>query len=482
MRKTNRPLTVAGLVLSLFMAALEATVVSTAMPTVIGDLGGIELYSWVFTAYLLTATVFVPAFGKLADQYGRKPILLLGIGIFLVGSAASGAARSMTQLIAFRALQGLGAGAMQPIAITVVGDIFDLEERSRTQGLFGAAWGFAGLIGPLLGGFIVHAFSWRWIFYVNLPFGLAAMALIFFSLHESVEHKPHRVDFAGITLLSSGVLALLYGVSGSQGGLSWLLVAAALLTLFVVVEARAHEPLLPLELFSRRVMAVSSLAGAIVGGSLIATMTYVPLFVQAVLGGSPTDAGKAITPMVIGWPIASVVSGRLIPRIGFRPLIRVGFLITAVAAIALAALARPGASPWTPRLMTALFGIGLGLANTALLIAVQTSVRWEQRGVATASTMFFRTIGGMIAVGVMGGVLSGALRSDPTIPLDAASGLLDKGRGASIEPAARVHLVTALERGLSSVFWIIAGLAVAAALVGLLFPGKIAAEPASVSP
>src|SRR3954467_13889303 len=407
--KTNRPLTVVSLLLSLSMAAMEMTVVSTAMPTVVGDLGGIHYYSWVFTAYLLTSTVTVPIYGKLADLYGRKPVLLAGIAIFLVGSMASGLAQGIGALIAFRALQGLGAGAMQPTTLTIVGDIYNLEERARMQGVFGAVWGVAGLVGALLGGIIVKYLSWRWVFFINVPAGIAAAALLMVSLHENVEHRQHSLDWAGSGLLIFCLTALLFGAPGGRASAVGLPVAAVCLAIFFVVEGRAPEPVLPMDLFRQRVMAVATVAGALVGAGMISMVTYVPLYVQGVLGGSPTEAGSAITPMVIGWPIASAISGRVLPRVGFRPLVRWGLAISAVAAVALALLLRPGVSLHMPQAASALFGVGLGFANTALLIAVQTTVESRQRGVATASTMFARTIGGTPAVGVPGAVPSSAL-------------------------------------------------------------------------
>ncbi|HME91780.1 MAG TPA: MFS transporter, partial [Myxococcaceae bacterium] len=218
------------------MAALEMTVVSTAMPTVIGDLGGIQHYSWVFTAYLLASTVTVPLYGKLADLYGRKPIMLFGIALFLIGSAASGVSRSMTQLIVFRTIQGLGAGSMQPIALTIAGDIFELEERSRIQGIFGAVWGVAGLIGPMVGGLIVRYLSWHWVFYINVPFGIASAALLLVGLHEKVARKSHAIDWWGAVLLASGVLALLASSHGGPFAVVWLALAIALLAAFIWVE------------------------------------------------------------------------------------------------------------------------------------------------------------------------------------------------------------------------------------------------------
>src|SRR5215472_8733108 len=320
MPKTNRPLTVAAILCAMFMAAMEMTVVSTAMPTVIGDLGGIQHYAWVFTAYMIAATVTVPMYGKLADLYGRKPILLFGIALFVLGSVASGQARSIGQLIAFRAVQGLGAGAMQPTALTIAGDIFDLEERARIQGVFGAVWGVAGLIGPVLGGLIVKWLSWRWVFYINVPFGLGSALLLIFFFRERVERKHHTLDLAGAGLLTAAVLALLFATRRGPLALPFAALAALTLAGFLAVERRAKEPLLPLPLFRKRVMAVTTLVGSLLGAGMIATVTFVPLYIQAVCGGTATEAGSAITPMVIGWPLASAVGGRVLPRVGFRPL------------------------------------------------------------------------------------------------------------------------------------------------------------------
>jgi EmrB/QacA subfamily drug resistance transporter len=457
--------------LALAMAALEATVVSTAMPTVIGELGGIHHYAWVANAYLVASSVTVPLYGKLADTHGRKPVLLAGIALFLLGSAASGAATSMEMLIVFRAIQGLGAGSMQPMAITVAGDIFDLEERARIQGLFGAAWGLFGLVGPLLGGFIVAHFSWRWVFYVNLPFGIAAAALIVVNLHERIDKKQHRLDLAGASLLVLAVTALLLAASRPSTPLLAGAAAATVLlfALFALVERRAPDPVLPLGLLTRPVIGVSNLAGAIVGGSMIGTLTYVPLYVQGVMGGSPTDAGSAITPMVVGWPIASALAGRLIPRVGFRLLIRLGLFITAAAGTALA-LEAGTHSLWALRATTAAFGVGMGLANTALILAVQTSVAWNERGVATASTLFARTIGGALAVGVMGGILNAALAAEPALPADGASAALAQRELDKLDPATLELLGRVLGEGLARAFWLIAAMAVVAFVVSLWFP------------
>jgi len=466
--KTHRALTVVALLLGLFLSAMEMTVVSTAMPTAVGDLGGLHLYAWAFSAYMLASTISVPIFGKLADLRGRKPIMLTGIALFLVGSAACGQARSMEALVAFRALQGLGAGAIQPMALTIVGDLFDARERGRMQGIFGAVWGVAGLVGPLLGGAIVHWASWRWVFYLNLPLGLACAAVLQAAYHERVEHHEHRLDLLGAALLSGAVLSVLLATRSRATG-AWAVPAALALTaLFVAVERRAEEPLLPLDLLGQRIIGVASATGALVGAAMISTVTFVPLYVQSVLGGSPTTAGAAIAPMAIGWPLASALSGRLLHRVGYRPLIRGGLVISCLAATGLALLLRPDASPWLPRLLTGLYGVGLGLANTPMIIAVQTSVAWNRRGVATASTMFFRTIGGTIAVGVLGGVLAAALSGGAATP-DQVEQLLGPERGL-LDPALVGAVAGALQGGMTRLFWAAAGITGLALGTGLAFP------------
>ena len=460
------------------MAALEMTVVSTAMPTVVGDLGGIQRYSWVFTAYLLSSTVTVPLYGKLADLYGRKPIMLLGIALFLLGSAASGLSQSMNQLILFRTLQGLGAGSMQPTALTIAGDIFELKERARIQGVFGSVWGIAGLIGPMVGGVIVHYFSWRWVFYINVPFGIASAALLAIGLHERIERKKHSIDVLGAVMLAAAIILLLAAFQGRVQGAICAVLATVLLVLLVRWERRVKEPLLPLDLFRRRVMAVASSAGGLIGAAMLSTVAFVPLFVQGVLGKTPVEAGSAITPMVVGWPIASAISGRLIPRIGFRIPIRVGLAISAMSALALAILLRPGSSLLVPAWGTACFGLGLGFANTALLIAVQTSVTWEQRGVATASTMFFRTVGGALALGGLGAVLAAGFRHDPSIPAWAANQLLGPDHGASLGAAVLARLGGLLEERLQIIFWLIFALSAASFLISWMFP-PVSTAPAA---
>jgi EmrB/QacA subfamily drug resistance transporter len=470
MRTTHRPLTTVALALCLFMAALEMTVVSTAMPTVVSDLGGIDRYAWVFTAYMLSSTITVPIFGKLADLYGRKPILLFGIGLFLVGSIASGLSTSMNMLIAFRILQGLGAGAMQPVSLTVVGDIYTLEQRAKVQGAFSAVWGLSGLVGPLTGGLIVKYLSWHWVFFINVPVGIGAVALLVAFFHEQVQRKPQKLDFAGAVLLAGWVVALLYGVQGLGRNLLALPVAAVLLAAFIAVERRVADPVIPMSIFRNPAIAISSSAGALFSAGMFGATTYVPLYVQGVLGGSPTLAGGMITPMIVAWPVASVFAGRMLLKMSFRPLIVGGLGLTVVGTTLMALLLRPDTPLLVPQFAMALFGIGLGFAATALLIAVQTSVGWELRGVATASNMFFRTIGGALGVGLMGGVMVTQLLKDPSVPVSAANELLGPEHGRGLPGELLQSLSGALSTGLTINFWLICAFATASFIAGLFFP------------
>ncbi|MBK7579368.1 MAG: MFS transporter [Myxococcales bacterium] len=465
-RVTHRPLTVMALMLAVFMSALEITVVSTAMPTVVGELSGVSLYAWVFTAYVVISTVGMPIAGKLADLYGRKPVMLTGIVVFLLGSAACGQSKTMTFLIAARAVQGLGGGAMQSMALTIVGDIFTVHERARMQGVIGAVWGLAGVVGPVLGGFIVHHFGWQWIFYLNLPFGILSALILSSVLHERVEPRDAKLDLLGATLLGATIVLVLLGARTS-----WTLgVAAVFAGLFVWVERRAAEPVLSVALLSRPLIAIATGLGMLIGASLMSMLSFVPLYIQGVLGGSPSDAGAAIAPMAIGWPLSSAIAGRLVGRIGYRPLVRTGLSVTALAAVGMALFLGPGASLLVPRVASGFFGVGLGLANTVTLIAVQGSVEFKERGVATTSTMLFRTIGGALAVGLLGEVLARALRRDPSLAADAATLLAGARFGTEVSATHRAELSGALAHGLTPVFWVIAGFSVTAFLVGLRFP------------
>ena len=478
-RATRRGWTTVAIMLCLFMAALEMTVVSTAMPSVVADLGGLSHYSWVFTAYMLSATITVPIYGKLADLYGRKPVLQVGLLLFLVGSAASGGAQTLQQLIAFRALQGLGAGAMQPLALTIAGDIYTLEQRVKVQGWFGSVWAFAALVGPLLGGFIVRATTWRWVFLLNIAPGIGSALLLQWALRERVSPRSTRLDVAGAAVLAGAVLAVLLAAQGGAMAGGAALAAAILAGVFVLVEHRATDPVLPPSLFRVRSIAISSLAGALFSAAMFGVTTYLPLYVQVVLGETPTRAGQMLTPMLLLWPTCSTLAGFVLTRLGFRSLVVGGLAMAAVANLAVALWLGPDVPLWLPMAAMGLFGAGLGFASTALLLAVQTAVGWEKRGVATASNLFFRTIGGTIGVGVMGGVMAAGIASDRAIPANAGAELLGPRHGAGLPVEALRHLSAVLERTLGTGFWICFGCAALALLAGLLFPRVERPAPAA---
>lgn len=474
----ERRLVTAALLLGMFLAALEATAVGTAMPSVVGELGGVERYSWVFSAYLLTSTTTVPLYGKLADLFGRRRLYAIAVTLFLLGSALSGLATSIGQLIVFRAIQGLGAGGVMPVAIILVADIFSLEERGRMQGLFSAMWGIASLVGPALGGLITDLLSWRWVFYLNLPFGVASVVMLQLYLREDLERHEHRLDLLGTFALTASLVVLL--VALLEGPMLWgwrdpitvsLLCAALVgLALFVVQERRAAEPVLPLELFGNRIIAVASLGSIVLGTLLFCAVAFVPMFAQGVLGGTAASAGAVLAPMSIGWPIGSTLSGRLIMRTGYRPLILAGAGL-GMAGSALLVTAHPGTSMLFIMGAMLVLGMGLGFMATPYLLAVQNAVPQRRRGVATSTIQFFRTIGGAIAVAVLGAVLNAALGGGAGAAMDAdADAALDPALRAALSPERLDALVGALSRGLQHVFTVMVVIAAAGAVLAWLFP------------
>lgn len=462
--------------LGMFLAALEATVVGTAMPTAVGELGGVARYSWVFSAYLLTSTTTVPLYGKLADLYGRLRIYIVASVLFLLGSALSGAARSLDQLILFRALQGLGAGGVMPIAVTLIGDIFTLEERGRMQGLFSGVWGVSSLLGPALGGVITDLLSWRWVFYINVPFGIASSVLLLYFLKEEREKQEHGLDLLGTITLTLAITLLLGGLLEGSDSWGWrdprtiscFAGAAASLVAFFWQERRAAEPMLPLDLFRSPIIAVSSAGNAIVGMILIASSAFVPMYAQGVLGGTAVDAGFTLAPVSIGWPIASVVAGRLLLRIGYRPLAITGGLVAVGGTLLLASV---GLDATRGHLMLGMLitGVGLGLMANPYLLAVQNAVPWRRRGVATSSQQFFRTIGGTLAIAVLGAVLNARLASLMGAGAN-ANAALDGALRSRLSADELARIVSALGSGLQTVYGIFVAMAGAGLIIALFFP------------
>jgi EmrB/QacA subfamily drug resistance transporter len=447
-------LVTAGIMLSLFLASMESTVVATAMPTIVGQLGGLEHYSWVFSAFMLASTTAVPLYGKLSDIYGRRNLYVSAMALFLVGSVWCGLANSMTALIFARALQGIGAGGIMPLAFILIGEMFTLEQRAKMQGLFSGVWGVSSIVGPLLGGFLVDQLSWRWIFYINVVPGLLAGALVAFAWRDHHAHGQERsaIDYAGAALLTVSVVMLLLGLMGS-GTSSWLLISSAVLLFIVLlwVERRAADPVLPLPLFRDRLFSTATAHGILTGWALFGSVSFIPLFVQAVLGTTATQAGITITPMLLGWVTASIIGTRLMLTIGYRKL---GLIGTASFTIGAFLMSQAGMNTSQASLMifVALMGIGMGLSVPSFLIAVQTTVNRRQLGTATSTLQFSRSIGGTLGVSVMGAALSARLASnlvearlDPDLvrqlldPLPGAEVVIAEGARAAMADA--IHLV-----------------------------------------
>ncbi len=415
-RNDSRRWVLAALMCTMMLAAMDTTIVSTAIPQIVGELGGFRLFSWVFSIYLLAQTVTIPLYGKLADQFGRKPVLVAGMLVFLAGSTASSLSWDMLALIVFRGVQGFGAGAIMATVATLAGDLYSVRERAAVQGWLSSVWGIAAIVGPLLGGTFAEYVSWRWIFLVNLPIGALALGLIGMFLHESFERRRPRIDYAGAALLLAAIGTFIFGLL--QGGQAWPwlsrptlvvgVVAGLLLAAAVWVERHAAEPVMPGWLWRRRVMAGSNLATVGMGVAMMAPSAYLPTLLQSVQGLGAIAAGLVLASMSIGWPTASALSGRLYMRIGFRDTALGGAVLIGAASLGFALMPLPQ-PVWAVVLDQIALGAGFGLLSTPLLVGVQSVVGWEQRGVVTGANMFSRYLGQSLGAAIFGAIFNAAL-------------------------------------------------------------------------
>ena len=436
--RSERGAVLIAVMLSTGLVALDSTIIATAVPSVVSDLGGFAQYPWLFSVYLLTQAVTVPLYGRFADLLGRKPVMFFGIGVFLLGSVLCGCAWNMITLIAFRALQGIGAGAVLPISVTIIGDLYNVAERARVQGYTASVWGAASVLGPTLGGVLSQYVTWRMIFFVNVPLGALALWMLARHLHENLTRRRHRIDFAGAALLTSGCSLLILGLL--EGGVSWawtsaasvtvFVVALALLVGFVLVERRAAEPVLPLWVFRHRTLVGANVASLAVGGVLIGLSAYIPTFAQGVLLTGPLLAGFVLAAMSVGWPIASSLSGRVYLRIGFRDTALIGAAVLLVGTVLCWLL------PQRAHLIEVagacfVVGAGLGLSSTPVLVAVQSVVGWERRGVLTGTNMFFRSIGSSVGAAIFGAIANTVLTREFRSPPPSLRGRLPHNADAT---------------------------------------------------
>lgn len=437
----------------MFLAALEATVVATAMPTVVASLGGFEIYSWVFSAYLLTSTVTVPIWGKTSDLYGRRPLYILSIVLFVMGSTLAGLAQSMGQLIVFRAIQGAGAGGTFAVGMTIVAELYTPVERAKIQGYFSGVWGLASIIGPLAGGFITDQLNWRWVFFLNIPFGAVATFIIGTQLIEERTHlKRHRLDLFGISLFTTAMTLLMLLLIRSETSFDFrspltlmLLVGTVVfLFFFILTERRAKEPLLPVELFRNRTFAAATTNAFLAATAMFGLLSFIPLFVQGVQGTGATEAGSVLTPLLLGWVTCSTLGGRLLLRFTFRQVMMAGMFLMLVGFLLLDLMTIE-----TTRIVVLrnsfIVGAGMGLALITSMIAVQHAVERPQLGIATSTSQFFRSIGSAIGVAIMGTAMTQRMHQQAATSAGLASlQYLAEKPDVFLQPVARAALSPAL--------------------------------------
>ena len=474
-----------ALMSGMLLAALDQTIVATALPTIVGDLGGLNHLSWVVTAYLLASTVTTPLYGKVSDLYGRKRVFQFAIVVFLAGSALAGLSQNMTELIAFRGLQGIGAGGLITLAMTIIGDVVPPRERGRYQGYMGAVFALASVIGPLLGGFFVDQLSWRWVFYVNLPVGAVALVVTSIVLDLPTRRISHRIDYLGTALLVAGVSSVLLAVTWGGTQYAWASVTivglaaagALLLAAFIAVERRVQEPVLPLYLFRNRVFAVSTATMFIVGLAMFGGIIYLPLFLQVVGGRSATNAGLLLLPLILGLMFTSIASGRIISRTGRYKAFPVSGMLVMAAGMYLLSTMGPSTTQVQASAYMVVLGLGLGMVMQVLVLAVQNAVDQKDLGVATGAATFLRSMGGAFGVALLGAVLSNRLASNLAdllpggrLPAGVSPATLKGSPAAilSLPAAVRAPVIEAFARSIDTVFLVGVPIAIVGFAITLL--------------
>lgn len=462
-RQTNRPLVLVAVMLVMFMSAIEATIVATAMPNIVADLGSFSLYSWVFSAYLLMNAATVLIYGKLSDIFGRRPVLVIGIVIFLIGSVLCGFSVSMEQMILFRLIQGIGAGAVMPVATTIVGDIYTKKERAKVQGYLASVWGISAVSGPALGGLLVEFVSWRWVFWMNVPLGIISIIMLFLFLHEKVEKKKPNIDYIGTILFLisiSSFMYLLVEAGKTELMIPLLLVGTTSLVFFVFHEQRTSVPMMPFHLWKMRPILIANLVSLMTGIILIGISTFLPIYVQVVMGKSATIAGFTLTAMSIGWPIASTLSGRLLLFLGYRKTTLIGGTALLAGGLMFVFM-DPSYGPWWAASASFVTGIGMGLTSTAFIVSIQNAVEWNERGAATASNMFMRNIGNTIGAALLGGILNirltTYLQNNPNVPDDLTADAINNlfREDVQMNESVRFILSEGLTTSLHIVYWVV---------------------------
>ena len=481
-KTSHRGLVVVAIMASMAMIAIEATIVSTAMPQIAAQLGQINLYSWVFSSFLLTQTATTVVFGKLADIYGRKPMIVIGITLFLLASVLAGFAWSMPSMIVFRLLQGVGAGAIQPVAMTVVADLFPGNQRGKVQGYLASVWALSAVVGPLLGSLIIHNLPWAWVFWINVPVGIFAASAFLLFLHEEKRSRSVSIDILGAVLFAISISALMIALTEMESALSGEAIAAlvvfiAALVGFIWQERRAEAPMIAPALWLKRPIAFANLAVFFASMSIMGLTTFLPMYVQTVRNGSPLVAGFALTMLLLGWPCGATIASRQFGRLGLRPIMITGSLLIPVGTF-LFVLLTPASSAVLAGAGSLIMGLGMGLLNISALILTQDSVSWSERGSATASNVFSRNLGSTLGAAVLGAVLTYGLShatNGQAITPEQIRGLLN-GTGSAIGGMQDIRL--ALQHALHATF--IAMLLIAALIVPscLLIPSAQATAPA----